>query len=1286
MPSKKSDLYSYQYAQSTVMNLEIKSRDEYRRYRLKDPKLPSNPERFYALQGWDGWGGFFNGSKGLIYASYAEAQSAACKLAIRSQPDYKKRRYEDSNLPAKPDETYRDRGWSTWYSFLKKSAPRVIASYENAKLHVLRLNITSRDEYRVRYLEDPSLPSNPNQRYQNNGWTNWYDFLGNSKPVFYESYTEAKSAVRALGINLQDEYRLRYYEDARLPATPNMIYLGKGWTSWTDYFGRTKRNLLACYSEAQTTVQKLGIKSAVDYQLRRAEVSGLPKNPSRYYSDNGWTTWSKFLGNKPRLFYDTYSEAQKAAQLLSIKSFTEYLTRYKEDPLLYSTPNRFYAESGWTSWADFLGTRKIPRYRNYQEAKLRVKEMDIGTREDYNLRYREDPRLVSNPFKVYANAGWDGWADYLSSEIREIYPTYAEARLAVQQLGIKTTTEYASRCKEDPHLPVVPYVFYATGWIDWYDFLGNYKPIVFSKEYPKIWKDMELWLENETNLPSKLLALKSFLGGFCAPLNLPDETRYLLVRENNFDTEAYQLFITNLADSARLKTHRVITYFFRWALDKYCTDKSEDERVIIPGCRNPFDTILAGFSDSLQFSKPSQSTKLPLGYEYILRAREYLVPNGDQVFINRPSFTDLSHLQSFFNSRVDWVDIDRSLVDFDDPSCVWRLAEGVIRDVDGTRRKLDVYQIWSPVRFVALYTLLRFPLRGQQILWLDSGEADNEIAVFDTVAGGIGWRDNTESPAGKGSNKRRPQGVLQRGESGQAKLYVTTNKTGARTGGYEIDWVPDDLAYWLVMLRQWQSKYNPLNEPTQWSNIALPTRVNKKILKARGTQTFLFRINGSGQPIKTSSVFEVLLPELLYRIQREHENLAVISPHIRYRYVSPYTPHSLRVSLITAFIVDGDAPIHLISKLVGHASLVMTIYYVKLGSEQMRRSMGETEKRAAQLVTERDAATIREQGIGPLRSQLIVRDSNRALIDSNIPNSACVVFDCGVCPMAAALCHTGGEPISERPNETIYGAVEAGYLGQKNCLRCRYFITGVPFLGGLVSLANEISLEVFTESGRYQHYSEQVKCLEHEFYDACKQNKPDTQAHIRKSATANMEHSASKLDGFLKDYASANHFIRSTLELIKTDTADTSGDQESGVRLVSAGGLEDIGQAFDESSTQYHLLSEICQNAAIYHSSNPSRAIPLISEAIDRMAENNNLKPAMFRLTYEQKIIVANELSALLLQRLGSWERIDDLFSGELMLLDVEAHDPKLTPISSEIQNLFLHGGTMHLNSSGTKK
>ena len=1033
----------------------------------------------------------------------------------------------------------------------------------------------------------------------------------------------------------------------------------------------TKKNFYT-YTEAQVAAQALGIKSRPDYTKRYRENPRLPSCPEKVYADAGWIDWYDFLGNERPDFYPTYAEARAAAQALGIKSQPDYTKRYRENPRLPACPKGAYADAGWIDWYDFLGNERPDLYPTYAEARAAAQALGIKSLLDYAKRYREDPRLPSCPNEVYAEVGWMGWYGFLGNERPDFYPTYAEAQAAAQALGIKSLLNYAKRYREDPRLPSCPNEVYAdAGWIDWYDFLGNESPSAALAGYPYMWANVEQWLKSQTGIDAKKAAMRAFLSGFYHVQKLPDEPVYLLLRANPFPIEAYQQFIESQAESQKGPYHRAITVFFGWLLNEHCTDADADERIVLPEFRNPFQTLLAGFSDSLQAYRPNQSTKPPLGYEYILRARNFLVPNGEQVLQTRPSLTDLAHLQDLLTTRADWIYVDESLIDRDDPNCIWREIKAD-RKMKDRREVVNSFQIWSPVRFVALYALLRFPLRGQQILWLDSGEADNEIAVLDAEHGGVRWEKNTGLLAGKGSKKRRPQAVVQRGDNEAPKLYVTTNKTGRQEGGYEVPWIPDDLLYWFVLLRDWQAKYNPLKETTRWSDIKLRAETNEKILQARGSQCFLFRTDASGQPAFTTTAFTHTLPALLYAIQRPGENLASESPNSKasnQRYISPYTPHSLRVSLITAFIADGEAPIHLISKLVGHASLVMTIYYIRLNNDQMRRTMGETEKRAAEVSTQRHAEVLRTQGLQPLRHQLIATDGNRLLLESDVPNSACVVFDHGICPMSGAACQIGGEAVAERKVESLYAPVEAGYLGQKNCPRCRFFVTGVPFLGGLVALANELALEIHAESARFQSYAAAVERLEQDWYDACQANQPDTQHSNRKQASANQQLSAGKLDGLLTDYAAINHYVQGCLKLI--NEGEQGGESENGVRLIAGGDLAEIGVAFEESKTNYHLLAEICQNATIYRSANPSRAVPLIAQAIDRMAENNGLAPTMFRLDDEQKLVVANEMNRILLQRLGSWERIDDLFSGDLMLLDIDTHEPELTRISTEIKQLL---------------
>lgn len=1091
---------------------------------------------------------------------------------------------------------------------------------------------------------------------------------------FY-TFSVAKIVVRAMGIENAKDYLKRFQRDSRLPSYPHSFYADSGWTGWHDFLGKEKPHWYS-YSEAQAVVNAMGVKNVKDYNARFRQDPQLPATPHQFYSGAGWTDWFDFLGKEKSCWY-SYAEARAVVLAMGVQGSKEYRARYREDPRLVAEPNRLYTNAGWVSWNDFLGKeprREKQSWYTYVQAKVVVQSIGIKSQVQYRGNYKVDPRLPSTPQLAYANSGWVGWYDFLGNKKPDLYSTYTEAKLAVQVLKIKNQTDYQSKYREDPRLPSIPNKTYSGDWVDWYDYLGVDRPDDLLALFPSVFSDLSRWLENEHNIQLKTTAIKVLLNGFFLPLGLPDDSKHILLRTTQFDSIVYTQLIDAQADTLKKPYHSAIASFFQWILDEDCTDDDGDERVVLPDFRNPFLTILAGFADSIETYRPSQSTKAPLGYEYILRARNFLVPNGEAALQARPTLRDLPHLQELFSSRADWYYVSESMIDRDDPNCIWRKVDKADRVIAGKRRIIESYQIWSPVRFIAMYTLFRFPLRGQQILWLDSGEADHEIATID-ANGSVLWKKNTGPLVGRGSKKTRPQAAVQRGADNNPNLYVTTNKTGQRDGGYDIEWIPEDLLYWFLLLRDWQAKYNPLTKPTSWTETKLRVAKNDKYLKSLGTQCFLFRTDVNGQPLQTTTAFTHMLPELLYIIQREGEDLVLKNEATNNRLFSPYTPHSLRVSLITALINDGKAPLHLISKLVGHSSLVMTIYYVKLNREQISVPMGEAEKLAAQRAAERSAELIKYEGFRALSGQLIVTDSNRSLIESDVPATACVVFDCGICPMAASSCHSGGPVVAERKADNLYGPVVSGYLGQKNCPQCRYFITGVPFLGGLVSLANEISLEIHTESFRYTEFSSEFISLENDFYDSCKENKVFLHEVDRKRASNNQQQSAGKLKSLLSDYSSVYEKIQSCLRLINQNDSNPSDE----VRLIVSGDTREVGVAFSDSKTSYHLLAEICQNATIYKSTNYSRAVPLITQAIDLMAANNGLAPAMFKLNERQKLVVANELNQLLLQRLGSWEKIDDLFAGDLMLLDVDAHAPELTSISDEVRKL-LHSPNRVLN------
>lgn len=415
-----------------------------------------------------------------FYRFYKDARESVQKLGIKSESEYRIRYQEDLRLPSKPYLRYKNKGWIDWYHFLGTERPNFYPTYIEAKNATQKLGIKSFIEYRRRYKEDMKLPSRPDITYKNDGWIEWSTYFGTTDISNYSSYDKAKKAARKLNIKSYTDYRNRYTEDPKLPSNPARTYK-KEWKNFSEFLGVKQILLYPTLEEAKQAVLKLGIKSDSEYRKRRHEDPRLPATPNRYYKDKGWTSILDFL-NKPLLQkYVQYQKAKQAVTKLSIKTREEYKKRHKEDSKLPSNPDAVYKGKGWIDFYHFLGVKAPVYYKSYAEAKRAVEKLGIKSRKEYinEKRYKEDIKLPSNPSSFYKNNGWTKWDEFIPIH----YLTYEEAKHAAQKLKIKTRTDYIGNklYKGDPLLPSNPEKAYANkGWIDWYHFLGTIAPSIYT--------------------------------------------------------------------------------------------------------------------------------------------------------------------------------------------------------------------------------------------------------------------------------------------------------------------------------------------------------------------------------------------------------------------------------------------------------------------------------------------------------------------------------------------------------------------------------------------------------------------------------------------------------------------------------------------------------------------------------------------------------------------------------------------------------------------------------------
>ncbi|MCC4834953.1 integrase, partial [Shewanella sp. 10N.7] len=177
--------------------------------------------------------------------------------------------------------------------------------------------------------------------------------------------------------------------------------------------------------------------------------------------------------------YTTIEAASIAAINLGIKSRAEYNNRYQDDPRLHSTPHSFFRDDwqAFGTWYGFLGNDIPDYYPTIEAASKAAINLGIKSRAEYNNRFQEDPRLHSTPHSFYRD-DWQAfgtWYGFLGNNIPDYYPTIEAASKAAINLGIKSQSEYKKRYKEDPRLHSNPHRFYRDDWQaygTWYGFLG----------------------------------------------------------------------------------------------------------------------------------------------------------------------------------------------------------------------------------------------------------------------------------------------------------------------------------------------------------------------------------------------------------------------------------------------------------------------------------------------------------------------------------------------------------------------------------------------------------------------------------------------------------------------------------------------------------------------------------------------------------------------------------------------------------------------------------------------
>lgn len=815
------------------------------------------------------------------------------------------------------------------------------------------------------------------------------------------------------------------------------------------------------------------------------------------------------------------------------------------------------------------------------------------------------------------------------------------------------------------------------------------------------------WLAStKVNLGAAQTAIRELFVDYISAERLPSDPSTLLSAEwqRNNQLPSYRETALTTVGSRHARAHLVKSVaFIDYVLENYYSAEDDYGRRLVSG---DFRNFLTDQEADMPSGKGqgTHSDKEVLPSRYIRYVRDLICPS------EATNFGDLVWAQNAL-SNADWFQVDPDRIDKDDPDCVWR-----VRTIfgKGARRQLtkskQVYEIWYPGRTVAMLLKLELPLRTYQVRMLDSGEADSwwyEGSSYarngrdELIYQGGEFRKNSSALASNVANIERHAGIFRRipdSISGKvfAGLFINTNKTQDRgqeqwDRGYVVPWQHGKVLYWCERLRNWQRKYNPISAPVPCS--VLPDKVlgpKTELQKQQmGSMCFLFRDpcaaqNKKGWPIANGKlvVLWIKVLEELEQICSKNGHTAVDGSRLRFVYLEEgsrncglYSLHSLRVSLITHLATEGGVEMQILSECIaGHARILMTLYYKKSGIAYVSDVMENASARIKDETAEQKnwIRWVKDASLKQLEvnSAAVDMSVTKAIKDAfNQGGSSLIRTNLGLCAKGGMGCSTGGKIIDEDTGAVSYGATP-GYPQQKNCVRCRWFMTGPAFLQALVHHWNLLHFNLGDSGHRYLETSSEITSLESAMLECQRLNKV-FEHHAR---LEQLRHSLSVIyDGnekIAEDSLATMKLIVRCKHII-----DAAADPTSDVVLLAVGGMDEVKINVSECSELEQILTAAV-GSTVYVDEDAQKAVLKAGNAFDRMLMMNGKEAVFFKLSEKELPSVVLHMTSLLQAYAGSIGNAVPFIEGLKQLSALGLHGE-----SSEIINLASAGSPLKLGN-----
>jgi hypothetical protein len=553
--------------------------------------------------------------------------------------------------------------------------------------------------------------------------------------------------------------------------------------------------------------------------------------------------------------------------------------------------------------------------------------------------------------------------------------------------------------------------------------------------------------------------------------------------------------------------------------------------------------------------------------------------------------------------------------------------------------QLERHKIYNPVLPICLLTLLTLPIRSIQARLLDSEEADEYLHGPDTTP------LKNEHPL---SIRKRQNGTLQMlhndiyHKSSFTGFRISTNKTAQQSQNfveepYDIPWEEKELQKEMIMLRDWQQKYNPCTKLlTRKDLIERNTRIDGNYSNLP-TYAFLFRDASTGDPLhpvtysRLKLYWNVILKEIQDRLAKEGKSITLVDElqepdkegRLYTRLKARFPLHSLRVSGITHF-VEAGLPLHILAEFVaGHSQLLMTLYYTKIDGGKINTLLQD----ASQNVEDYDDAyleNLKKAQPESLKDILVAAQDGYNAIQTTDTGFWHIDID-GICPVGRSRCHEGGDLISSKGRVKTYKPIP---FNSFNCASCRFHITGPAFLQGQVTVFNTLLYAIKEKTDARLKIEASLSAIQ----DSNNQRK-----------ILPLQDRLSKIDQELEQF-----ILVLGKRLSQIHASKELNHSKSDNSLITQLPQDELHVLIEETS-DWNIIEFVAQTTEIFQDLPDNGARFRKGLLLEQMAQRNGIQPLFLSLSSDEAIEAGNKLTQLLTHKIGR-DNLSDLMTHKTTL------------------------------------